>query len=506
MPGVATVRTDSASLSGVAEWYLKLEADSNDAFMPLYMDTHRYLVLKGGGGSGKSIFAGRKIIERAIAERRHRILVCRKVAKTLRESCFQQLRRQLAEAYPDIPVQINQSDMTIGFPHNGSKILFAGLDDVEKLKSIYNITSIWIEEASELLETDFDQLDIRLRGETRFYKQIILTFNPVSVMHWLKKRFFDRQSRDVKISETTYKDNRFLDDAAKQVLEAFKDTDPYYYEVYCLGHWGTTGRSVFNAQAVSARLEENIQPVRIGRFEYEDDGLSISDIRWIDDPDGEIRIYADPEDGVPYVIGGDTAGDGSDAFVGQVLDNRTGSQVCTLRHTYDEDVYTRQMYCLGMWYNQALIGIETNLSTYPVRELQRLKYPRQYVRETEDSYTHKPKQSFGFRTTPQTRPIILAELIAAVREDITIVSDRVTLEEMLTFIRNEEYRAEAEEGAHDDTIMALAIAHHIRPQQRYDAESVERTVKWTAAMWDDYRNASRDEREYLISMWGKPRR
>lgn len=325
-------------------------------------------------------------------------------------------------------------------------------------------------------------------------------------MHWLKKRFFDRQSRDVKISETTYKDNRFLDDAAKQVLEAFKDTDPYYYEVYCLGHWGTTGRSVFNAQAVSARLEENIQPVRNGRFEYDDDGLSISDIRWIDDPDGEIRIYADPEDGVPYVIGGDTAGDGSDAFVGQVLDNRTGSQVCTLRHTYDEDVYTRQMYCLGMWYNQALIGIETNLSTYPVRELQRLKYPRQYVRETEDSYTHKPKQSFGFRTTPQTRPIILAELIAAVREDITIVSDRATLEEMLTFIRNEEYRAEAEEGAHDDTIMALAIAHHIRPQQSYEARTAEPESKWTPAMWEDYRRASRDEKEYLISKWGKPRR
>lgn len=127
MPSLTT-RTDASSIYGIAMWYERLEADSNDAFMPLYMDTHRYLVLKGGGGSGKSIFAGRKIIERAIAERRHRILVCRKVAKTLRESCFQQLRQQLAEAYPDIPVQINQSDMTITFPHNNSKILFAGLD------------------------------------------------------------------------------------------------------------------------------------------------------------------------------------------------------------------------------------------------------------------------------------------------------------------------------------------------------------------------------------------
>lgn len=506
MKETRTARVDFNSLYGIAEWYKKLEESTNTVFFPLFADTHRYLVLKGGGGSGKSIFAGRKIIERCISEPGHRILVCRKVAKTLRESCFQQLRQQIAETYPDIPVQINQSDMTISFPHNRSKIIFVGLDDVDKLKSIYNITSIWIEEASELLESDFDQLDIRLRGETKYYKQIIVSFNPISVMHWLKKRFFDRQSKDVTLSETTYKDNRFLDEQAKAVLEAFKDTDPYYYQVYCLGQWGTTGRSVFNAQAVQERLAENVQPVRIGRFEYSDDGLRIDDIRWVDDPDGEIRIYAEPEDGVPYVIGGDTAGDGSDAFVGQVLDNRDGRQVCVLRHTFDEDVYTKQIYCLGMWYNQALVGIETNLSTYPVRELQRLRYPRQYVRETEDSYTHKPRQAYGFKTTSQTRPLILAELIAAVREDISLVCDRTTLEEMLTFVRNEDYRAEAEEGAHDDTIMALAIAHHIRPHQSYEAEVKEETVRWTPAMWEDYRRASRDEKEYLIAKWGKPRR
>ena len=404
MSGVTTTRTDASSLAGVAEWYLKLEAESNVCFMPLYADTHRFLVLKGGGGSGKSIFAGRKIIERAVAERQHRFLVCRKVAKTLRESCFRQLVGQLSTAYPDLPVNINQTDMSIFFPHNNSRILFSGLDDVEKLKSIYGITGIWIEEASELAESDLHQLNIRLRDDTIYYKQIILTFNPISITHWLKARFFDKPDKDVKISETTYKDNRFLPDDAKAVLESFKDRDPYYYDVYCLGNWGVTGKTVFNAQAVQERLAENIQPERIGRFEYTDDGLSIIDIRWVDDPDGEIRMYAQPEENIPYVIGGDTAGDGSDAFVGQVLDNRSGRQVCVLRHTYDEDVYTKQMYCLGIWYNQALIGIETNLSTYPVRELQRLRYPKQYVRETEDSYTHKPKQSYGFRTTAQTRP------------------------------------------------------------------------------------------------------
>ena len=74
---------------------------------------------------------------------------------------------------------------------NGSQIIFAGLDDVEKLKSIDNITMMWIEEASEINQADFHQLDLRLRGATKYYKQIIFTFNPVDINHWLKKRFFD---------------------------------------------------------------------------------------------------------------------------------------------------------------------------------------------------------------------------------------------------------------------------------------------------------------------------
>ena len=112
---------------------------------------------------------------------------------------------------------------------NGSEILFAGLDDVEKLKSIYNITGIWIEEASELLEGDFNQLDIRLRGKTKYYKQIIITFNPISIMHWLKRRFFDRKDKRARVHESTYKDNRFLDEEAIRTLESFKETDEYYY-------------------------------------------------------------------------------------------------------------------------------------------------------------------------------------------------------------------------------------------------------------------------------------
>ncbi len=480
-----------------------LKANSNESFFPLYFDKHRYLVLKGGGGSGKSIFAGSKIIERCRREPGHRMLVCRKVARTLRESCFQQLIGQCCDL--DIKVKINRSDMGITFD-NGSEILFAGLDDVEKLKSIYNITGIWIEEASELLEGDFNQLDIRLRGETKYYKQIIITFNPVSIQHWLKRRFFDVSDDRCLTHESTYKDNRFLDDDAKRTLEGFRETDEYYYTVYCLGQWGTSGRSVFNAREVQRRLSEHIKPVKVGYFDYDYDGLHIDNVRWVDSDAGFIRIYSDVAKGIPYVIGGDTAGDGSDSFVGQVIDNVTGVQVATLRHRFDEDVYARQMYCLGQYYNNALLGIETNFSTYPNMELERLGYPKLYVRDSIDNYTHQIKQSYGFRTDAKTRPVIISGLIQATREDMDIVCDETTLMEMLTFVRNEDFRPEAEIGAHDDTVMALAIAHYIRPQQSYIAKDEEHSAKWTESMWDDYRHAStKEEREYLLRKWGRPK-
>lgn len=512
MPGM----TDFDSAAAAALWWKGICDTNNATFLPLFADEHRYLVLKGGGGSGKSIFAGRKILERAASERGHRFLVCRKVARTLRESCFKQLCGQLGQYFSGMNYKVNRSDMVIRFS-NGSEILFAGLDDVEKLKSIYNITGIWIEEASEILESDFNQLDIRLRGETKHYKQIILSFNPISVHHWLKKRFFDFDIENpgerekivfrTRVHESTYKDNRFLDDEAKRVLESFKETDEYYYMVYCLGLWGVTGKTVFDGKAVTARLSEKIRPLRRGIFRYADDGRGLSDIRFCEEPDGPIAIYSEPESGVPYVIGGDTAGDGSDKFVGQVLDNRSGKQVCVLRHTFDEDIYAKQMYCLGLFYNTALIGIEANLSTYPIMELERLGYPKQYVRESFDDFTHKIKRSFGFRTTPSTRPVILAGLIGAVREDITLISDEDTLSEMLTFVRNESYRPEAEEGAHDDCIMALAIAHYIRSQQSYTVlEADTEKTEWTDSMWEDYRAASRAEKMILIQKWGSPKR
>ena len=253
-------------------WMQWLKETSNDTFLPLFADQHKHLILKGGGGSGKSIFAGRKVLDRCKWESGHRFLVVRKTAKSLRESCFHQLRSDALKYYAgdiDRVPKGKSSDMYITFK-NGSEIIFAGLDDVEKLKSIHDITGIWIEEATEISEHDFDQLDIRLRGETKYYKQIIVTFNPISITHWLKKRFFDgKDDPRVRIHESTYKDNRFLPEEDRQTLESFKETNPYYYTVYCLGMWGVIGRTFFNALKVQKQLEKKIKPAKVSNFRFD---------------------------------------------------------------------------------------------------------------------------------------------------------------------------------------------------------------------------------------------
>ena len=484
----------------------KLKSTTNDAFWPLLFDDHRYLVLCGGGGSGKSIFAGRKVLERCTTERGHRWLVCRKVARTLRDSCFAQLRSQLSDFYSGVNYRVLVGDMRIEIMDTDSEILFAGLDDVEKLKSIYDITGIWVEEASEITEDDFNQLDIRLRTSYPHYLQMILSFNPISITHWLKRRFFDAEDPRAYTHRSTYKDNRFLPEEAKRTLEDFKDKDPYYYSVYALGEWGVTGKTVFDGESVSKRLNEVPKPISEGLWESLTDNPR--DAVWREEKNGPLKIYKQPEEDHPYVIGADTSGEGSDFFVAQVLDNTTGEQVAVLRHQYDEDRFAEQLFCLGLYYNTALVAIEANFSTFPIKRLEQLGYPNQYVRDQEDTFTGALRQAFGFKTTSLTRPIIVATLVEAMRNGIALVNDRSTLEEMLTFVRNERLRAEAEPGAHDDCVMALAIAWYVRPKQRMvlTKKETDGRVVWTEDQWEDYWSGTAEERERMLQLWGKPRR
>lgn len=218
------------------------------AFVPLFKDKSRYQVAYGGAGGGKSHIVARKLLYRLLQEShaKHNILIIRKVDRTIKKSVWTLVKNIISKwgLYEDF--KFNSTDRTMIYKPTGSQFMFSGLDDVEKLKSIEGVTSIWIEEATELTQEDFEQLDLRLRGEHNCLKQIILTFNPISEQHWIKKVFFDDPIQSVFTHKTTYLDNSFIDDDYKMVMENKKKTNPRYYNIYALGNWGTAEGLIFN--------------------------------------------------------------------------------------------------------------------------------------------------------------------------------------------------------------------------------------------------------------------
>ena len=446
----------------------------NDVYLPYLDNEDRYLLFYGGGSSGKSYFIAQRYIYKLIHPKRCNLLVTRQTGDTNRKSTFPLLKQVISNWNLSKHFKVNESDMRIKCLLTGNEVAFAGLDDVEKIKSITfengELTDIWVEEATETQESDINQLKVRLRGG-KSKKQMVLSFNPINIQHWIKKHFIDSKLATVCFS--TYKDNKFLTDDDRKALEDLQYTDEYTYEVYCLGKWGILGKTVFDARAIQKRLDTIPKPLKTGYFIYDYDGMKITNIRWMNDKNGYINIYKVPN--VPeitkYCIGGDTAGEGSDYFTGHVLDAKTGEQVAALKNQFDPDLYVKQMYCLGKYYKNALIGIEANFDSFPIRELQRLGYDNQYVREKIDEYTGKNEKKFGFKTTSITRSTIISNLIQIVREHCETINDKDTLEELLTIIRNEKGRIEAPEGGHDDQMMGLAIAHEVRTKVVFPTET-----------------------------------
>lgn len=218
-----------------------------------------------------------------------------------------------------------------------------------------------------------------------------------------------------------------------------------------------SGTGVFDNEQIVLRLERLPSPAGRGEF---------ADGEWTESETGAITLYELPEEGVPYVLGGDTAGEGSDYFTAIVIDNVSGRIAAKLRQKYSEPEYVRQIYALGRFYNDALVAIETNFSTYPVMKLQEMEYPNQYSREREDTYTRQMKKSYGFRTDRQSRPRAIANLVEVFSSHPEWFTDRELLEEMLTFCYNEDHRPEALAGKHDDLVMGAAITYAVRHQQR----------------------------------------
>lgn len=272
-----------------------------------------------------------------------------------------------------------------------------------------------------------------------------------------------------------------------------KNTIKQEYPITPVEAFVSSGDCVFDKEAINNQLARcaPLQGARKGYFTYKKEAIpltnsegtmvdvewKIKDIKFVESKDGYITIHEEPKvkknrDGIvthkaPYAIGGDTAGTGKDYFTGKVVCNLDGKTAATLHKQYiDEDLYAEQMYCLGMYFHEALIGIEINYSRQPTRILQKkYNYPNLYMRERLDGASDKPIMDYGFETTSRTKPIIIGELVETMRSAPWCEVDVPTLKEMTTFVKKENGKLEAIDGCHDDLVMAKAIAHFISKKQ-----------------------------------------
>ena len=258
------------TIKGLSKWILPV-------YWPYVRDyTTRFNVYYGGAGSGKSHFVMQKVLLKCLQYKR-KLLVVRKVGNTLKDSVWAMCLKLLYQM-PQVIKSINKSEYTIELI-NGTIILFKGLDDPEKIKSIEGITDIAIEEASELTEDDFDQLNLRLRASSGML-QIHLMFNPVSKANWVYKRFFENGTpEDTVIIHTTYKDNPYLPKEYTDSLLRLEKTNPAYYKIYAIGDFATLDKLVFPVKTVRLVSEDEVKDLLfwIGMdFGYTNDPTAIT--------------------------------------------------------------------------------------------------------------------------------------------------------------------------------------------------------------------------------------
>ena len=213
---------------------------------------HRYRVVKGSRGSKKSKTMGLNLITKLMEYPEANALVVRKTYRTIKDSCFTELKWAIRRLGVEQWWDIKESPLELTYKPTGQKIYFRGLDDPLKVTSITVEVGVlcwlWIEEAYEInSEADFDTLDESIRGEMPegLYKQATLTMNPWNEHHWIKARFFDRHDDNVLAMTTDYRCNEWLDESDIQLFERMKERNPRRYQVAGLGEWGVTDGLVY---------------------------------------------------------------------------------------------------------------------------------------------------------------------------------------------------------------------------------------------------------------------
>lgn len=233
---------------------METQIQINEVYYPHLDNNSRIQIFYGGSSSGKSVFAAQRLVLDLLEGGRN-YLVCRAVARTIRKSVINEIRKVIAGMGVADWFDVNKSDGIITC-RNGYQVLFAGLDDVEKIKSITPekgaITDVWIEEATEIQRDDLKQLLKRQRGgDESVPKRLTMTFNPIYQGHWIYEDYFtgwgtsqtEIATPELSILKTWYIHNKFL---TRQDIEGLlNEKDEYYRSVYAYGNWGVIGDVIF---------------------------------------------------------------------------------------------------------------------------------------------------------------------------------------------------------------------------------------------------------------------
>lgn len=248
----------------------------------------------GGASSGKSHGVIQKVVFKSLQAWKYprKVLFLRKVGSSVYDSIFEDVK-QCLEAWGLLGAcKVNNSAYRIELP-NGAQFIFKGLDNPEKIKSIKGISDVVMEEASEFTLDDYTQLTLRLRDKKHPNKQIYLMFNPVSKVNWVYNAFFVKKPKNTVIYQTTYKDNRFLDEVTKENIEELADRNEAYYKIYALGEFATLDKLVFPKYKKQLLNKEGLKqfPSYFGL-----------DYGFINDPSAFIHIKIDDENRRLYIV------------------------------------------------------------------------------------------------------------------------------------------------------------------------------------------------------------
>ena len=262
-------------------------------FYPHLLDySHRWEFWVGSAGSGKSYTICQKLIIRCCNEKL-RILVCRRYGTTLRQSVVKQFKEVIDAWKLSKYIKMRETDFTITFP-NGSEIIFTGLDDEEKLLSLTNVSTIWIEEAFQVEKAKVEQLNLRMRGSAA-NQQLILSWNPINKASWLFNYTVENPPENSIYIHSTYKDNPFISDEYRRAIDEMETRNPARYRVFGLGEWGVDAEGL----VLTNWREEEFDPMELAALGYEH--RAGMDMGWVD-PSTIVNTLYDRDNKTIYIF------------------------------------------------------------------------------------------------------------------------------------------------------------------------------------------------------------